>query len=74
MLSLLLQFPLQGFLLCNPVFRMNILERVIQGIMVSLLLIQLITGFVALRRTAKYQAKEFEMRKDEKNEKKNENK
>lgn len=70
MLTLLLQFPLQGFLLFNPVFRLNILERFIQGVMFFLLLIQLVTGFAALRRIAKYQAKNFE----EKNAEKNENK
>lgn len=64
MLSALLQFPLQGFLLCNPIFRMNIFEQIIQGFMFFLLFVQLIAGFVALKRTAKYQAKDFQIRKN----------
>lgn len=49
MLSMLLQFPLQGFLLFNPSFRMYIFEKIVQSIMMFLLLMQLVTGFVALR-------------------------
>ncbi|KAJ8985265.1 hypothetical protein NQ317_007050 [Molorchus minor] len=55
MLTLLLQFPLQGFLLFNPYFGLHILELVVQGVMFTMLCLQLLTGYCALRYTATQQ-------------------
>lgn len=63
MLSLLLQFPLQGFLLLNPYFGFYVLEIVAQSVMFSLLCIQLISGYYALRYTASKQAAYFRIMK-----------
>ncbi|CAG9815409.1 unnamed protein product [Phaedon cochleariae] len=63
MVSILLQFPLQCLLLFHPYFKMYILEKVVQGIMLLMLSIQLIFGFHALKYTATEQAKYVQMKK-----------
>lgn len=56
MLSVFLQLPLQGLLLFNPYFQLGILELVCQSVIFILLIIQIISGYVALRYTASQQA------------------
>ncbi|XP_069684449.1 transmembrane protein 17B-like [Periplaneta americana] len=59
MLSLLLQFPLQMFLFVNEETIPSPIERAVQGIMLSFLIVQLISGFFALRHASQHQAKRF---------------
>ncbi|KAJ8917682.1 hypothetical protein NQ315_005129 [Exocentrus adspersus] len=63
MLSLLLQLPLQSFLLFNPYFGLYVLEIVVQGVMVSMLCVQLVSGYSALKYTAAKQATYFRIMK-----------
>ncbi|XP_018564392.1 transmembrane protein 17-like [Anoplophora glabripennis] len=63
MLSLLLQFPLQGFLLLNPYFGFYVLEVVAQTVMFCMLCVQLISGYCALKYTASKQATYFRIMK-----------
>ncbi|XP_019864583.1 transmembrane protein 17-like [Aethina tumida] len=63
MLSVLLQFPLQMFLLLNPFFGLNVVEVVAQGLMCLLLCLQLIFGYLALKYTALQQAAYFRIMK-----------
>ncbi|XP_065173637.1 transmembrane protein 17-like [Atheta coriaria] len=56
MLSVLLQLPLQCFLLFNPHFRLNILDIVVQSTMCTLLTTQVISGYRGLTYTSKQQA------------------
>lgn len=63
MLSILLQLPLQGFLLLNPYFGLNPLEFVPQTLMFILLNTQNITGYYTLKNTAKKQAAYFRIMK-----------
>lgn len=63
MISLLLQLPLQGFLLLNPYFYLRILEICVQGIMFLMLIIQLVSGYFALKYTAAQQATYFRIMK-----------
>ncbi|XP_056630963.1 transmembrane protein 17-like isoform X1 [Diorhabda sublineata] len=65
MLSVLLQFPLQGFLLFNPYFQMCVTEIVVQSIMFILLCIQLVSGYCALKYTLTEQSKMVQSRKSE---------
>nr|CAD7443212.1 unnamed protein product [Timema bartmani] len=57
MLSLLLQFPLQIFLFANERTVPQVVERAVQGVMLSLLVVELVSGFIALRRAARHQTK-----------------
>jgi transmembrane protein 17 len=57
LLTILLQLPLQGFLLFNEDLILLPMERAANGLMVVLILIQLITGFVALRKITQHQEK-----------------
>lgn len=63
MISLLLQFPLQNLLLLNPYFNMRILETSVQSIMVLMLIVELISGYFALKYTAAQQANYFRIMK-----------
>ncbi|KAJ8942221.1 hypothetical protein NQ314_010121 [Rhamnusium bicolor] len=59
MLSVFLQLPLQGFLLFNPHFGFYISEVIVQSVMFTMLCIQVISGYCALRYTAAQQATYF---------------
>nr|CAD7198552.1 unnamed protein product [Timema douglasi] len=61
MLSLLLQFPLQIFLFANERTVPQVVERAVQGVMLSLLVVELVSGFIALRRAARHQTKRFHL-------------
>lgn len=63
MISLLLQFPLQGLLLLNPYFNLRVLEFCMQTVMFIMLIIQLISGYFALKYTAAQQATYFRIMK-----------
>ncbi|GLH15180.1 Protein of unknown function [Gryllus bimaculatus] len=63
MLSVLLQLPLQLFLFINENTLPQPLDRIMQLIMIIMLLIQLFTGFKALRTAARYQANRFHIMK-----------
>lgn len=63
MLSLFLQFPLQSFLLLNPLFRLQITETVVQSVMVLLLTAQIVFGYFALKYTSAQQALYFRIMK-----------
>lgn len=65
MLSVFLQFPLQGLLLFNPYFQLCVLETVCQSVIFILLVIQIVFGYVALRYTASQQAKYYKLKKKE---------
>lgn len=59
MLSLLLQLPLQLFLFVNEETMPLPIERAVQGVMLSFLAVQLVSGFFALRHASKHQANYF---------------
>lgn len=59
MLSVLLQTPLQLFFILNSALLPSVLEYVAQSIMITLLAVQLGTGFFALRDAAKHLAEKF---------------
>ncbi|KYB25484.1 transmembrane protein 17 [Tribolium castaneum] len=63
MLSLLLQFPLQGLLLFNPNFKLHVIEIIVQSIMFVMLCIQLVSSYCALKFTAAQQAIYFRIMK-----------
>ncbi|XP_028137315.1 transmembrane protein 17-like [Diabrotica virgifera virgifera] len=69
MLSILLQLPLQGFLLFNPYFRMYVLEIIVQAVMFILLCIQLISGYCAIKFTASEQTAVYKLKKQRQQEK-----
>ncbi|XP_023027213.2 transmembrane protein 17 isoform X1 [Leptinotarsa decemlineata] len=66
MLSLLLQLPMQGYLLFNPHSRMYILEIVVQSIMFILLIIQLVAGYWAMKYTAVQQTNYYKLQNSQK--------
>lgn len=59
MLSLLLQLPLQLFLFVNEETVLLPIERAVQGVMLSFLAVQLVSGFFALKRVSQHQANRF---------------
>eukprot|EP00095_Tigriopus_kingsejongensis_P006573 maker-scaffold807_size94382-snap-gene-0.21 protein:Tk06573 transcript:maker-scaffold807_size94382-snap-gene-0.21-mRNA-1 annotation:"transmembrane protein 17-like" len=61
LLSVLLQFPLQAFLFFNEDLIILPLERAANLVMVGLVLSELITGFIALRKITQHQAKKFHL-------------
>ncbi|XP_014245201.1 transmembrane protein 17-like [Cimex lectularius] len=61
LISVLLQTPLQFFLLLCFKLNPSILETIMQCIMCIFLITQLIFGFLALRRSAKQSAKAFHL-------------
>ena len=61
LLTILLQLPLQGFLLFNEALIILPMERAANILMVLIILIQLVTGFIALRRITRHQAKKFHL-------------
>ena len=61
LLTVLLQLPMQGFLLFNEDLVILPMERAANLLMVIMVLIELIVGFVALRRITRHQAKKFHL-------------
>ena len=61
LLTVLLQFPLQGFLLFNEDLIILPMERAANILMVLMIIAELITGFVALRKVTRHQAKKFHL-------------
>ena len=61
LLTVLLQFPMQGFLLFNEDLVILPMERATNVIMVAILVVELTVGFIALRRITKHQAKKFHL-------------
>ncbi|XP_022914654.1 transmembrane protein 17-like [Onthophagus taurus] len=59
MLSILLQLPLQSFLLFNPYLKLKILEIIVQSVMFLLLLFEIFSGYFALKYTSKMQTVYF---------------
>jgi hypothetical protein len=59
MLSLLLQMPLQLFLFVNEETVPLPIERVVQGVMLSFLSVQLVSGFFTLKHASQHQANHF---------------
>lgn len=63
MLSILLQLPLQAFLLFNPYFNLFVLEVIVQSLMFLMLIIQIVAGYFTLKYTATQQALYFRILK-----------
>merc|ERR1711953_1409342 len=61
LLTVLLQFPMQGFLLVNEDLVILPMERATNVIMVAILVVELTVGFIALRRITEHQAKKFHL-------------
>lgn len=61
LLTVLLQFPMQGFLLMNEDLVILPMERAANCIMVIIVVIELIVGFLALRKITRHQAKKFHL-------------
>lgn len=61
MLSLLLQCPLQIFLLINKGTLSQSAEKSVQMVMCTMLLFELIFGFIALKRIAQHRANNFHL-------------
>ena len=61
LLTVLLQLPLQGFLFLNEDLILLPMERAANLIMVLIILIELIVGFIALRKITRHQAKKFHL-------------
>ncbi len=61
LLTVLLQFPLQAFLLLNEDLILLPLERAANLVMVAVVLAELWTGFAALRRITRHQARKFHL-------------
>lgn len=61
MLSILLQLPLQTFLIANRELLLEPIEYTVQTIMLILLISQLIIGYFALRLAARHQAMKFHL-------------
>lgn len=61
LLTVLLQLPMQGFLLFNEDLVILPMERAANILMVLMVLIELFVGFIALRRITRHQAKKFHL-------------
>ncbi|KAL0273002.1 UNVERIFIED_CONTAM: hypothetical protein PYX00_005783 [Menopon gallinae] len=61
MLSILLQLPLQLFLIVNPQLYLKPIEYTVQSIMLVMLVFQLVNGYHVLRYTARCQASKFHL-------------
>lgn len=59
LISTLIHFPLEMFLLFDSKTRPHFSETIINGIMVFLLIIEIITATVALKKSADHHAKRF---------------
>ncbi|XP_045473252.1 transmembrane protein 17-like isoform X2 [Harmonia axyridis] len=63
MLSILLQFPVQGILLFTPHLNFRVLDIISQSIMFIMLIAEIISGYIALKFTAAQQAIFFRIMK-----------
>ncbi|XP_012282391.1 transmembrane protein 17B-like [Orussus abietinus] len=61
LVSTLLQFPLELFLMLDNGTKPLLWEKISNGIMMSLLVIEIVTGTIALKRSADHHAKRFYM-------------
>ena len=61
LLTILLQLPLQGFLLLNTDLILVPLERAAGGVMMIMIITELVTGFMALREITRHQASKFHL-------------
>ena len=61
LLTVLLQLPMQGFLLFNEDLVILPMERAANILMVIMVVVELGVGFVALRRITRHQAKKFHL-------------
>ena len=61
LLTVLLQFPLQCFLFLNSDLILLPLERAANAVMVALIVAELMTGFIALKKITRHQAKKFHL-------------
>ena len=61
LLTVLLQFPLQCFLFLNSDLILLPLERAANAVMVALIVAELVTGFIALKKITRHQAKKFHL-------------
>ncbi|XP_040570796.1 transmembrane protein 17 [Lepeophtheirus salmonis] len=61
LLSIILQLPLQGFLLLNEDLIILPIERAGNIVMILLLISQLLAGLLALKRITRHQAKKFHL-------------
>ncbi len=61
LLTVLLQFPLQGFLFLNEDLILLPMERAANFLMVLMIVVELVAGFIALRRITRHQAKKFHL-------------
>ena len=61
LLTILLQLPLQAFLLLNEDLIILPIERAVNIIMVIMIIVQLVTGFYALRKITRHQARKFHL-------------
>lgn len=69
MLSILLQLPLQLFLISSQELYLEPIEYTVQSIMIILLVSQLGIGYFALREAARHQSRRFHLMKLETNQK-----
>ena len=61
LLTVLLQLPMQGFLLFNEDLVILPMERAANVLMVTMVLLELVIGFIALRKITRHQAKKFHL-------------
>ena len=61
LLTVLLQLPMQGFLLFNEDLVILPMERAANILMVIVVLLELVVGFIALRKITRHQAKKFHL-------------
>jgi len=61
LLTILLQLPLQGFLLFNADLILVPLERATGALMMIMVIAELVTGFMALREITRHQASKFHL-------------
>lgn len=61
LLTVLLQLPLQGFLLFNEDLLILPMERAANVLMVTIIVVELVAGFIALRKITRHQAKKFHL-------------
>ena len=61
LLTILLQLPLQGFLLLNTDLILVPIDTAAGSVMMALILSELVTGFLALRNITRHQANKFHL-------------
>merc|ERR1711953_1412726 len=61
LLTILLQLPLQGFLLLNTDLILVPIDTAVGSVMMALIISELVTGFLALRQITRHQANKFHL-------------